>query len=226
MHLNIEKLKKSRQLQNKGFTLIELMIVVAILGILAAIAIPAMSKYMKRAKTSEAKVQIAKLFDSTSAYFLEEHVGINSKHLDSLSKAAGTLGDKPLHYCPGDKKGDVVWAESIDTKLTPANACSAGPGGRCDPGSTKYPMKEWTENGTWKALTFQMEQPHYYHYQFEAENAKSGYGECKFIIRAMGDLDGDGKAVGDAGYSTFQRRGAASKDGIRGTALEMKNELE
>jgi type IV pilus assembly protein PilA len=57
----------------QGFTLIELMIVVAILGILAAVAIPAFMKYIRRAKTSEATMNVRKLFDSTVAYYEAEH---------------------------------------------------------------------------------------------------------------------------------------------------------
>jgi prepilin-type N-terminal cleavage/methylation domain-containing protein len=85
MFLDIQRLRKQR-----GFTLIEIMIVVAILGILAAIAIPALTKYMRRSKTSEARIQLAKLFDSTSAYFNEEHVDRGAVALISAGGVART----------------------------------------------------------------------------------------------------------------------------------------
>jgi type IV pilus assembly protein PilA len=57
-----------------GFTLIELMIVVAILGILAAIAIPAFVTYIRRAKTVEATESLSKMFDAAATYYARERV--------------------------------------------------------------------------------------------------------------------------------------------------------
>ena len=55
----------------KGFTLIELMIVVAIIGILAAIAIPNFIAYQAKSKQSEAKVSLGAIFTSAVAYQAE-----------------------------------------------------------------------------------------------------------------------------------------------------------
>jgi type IV pilus assembly protein PilA len=53
----------------KGFTLIELMIVVAIIGILAAIAIPNFLSYQARARQSEARTNLGGLYTSAVSYF-------------------------------------------------------------------------------------------------------------------------------------------------------------
>jgi type IV pilus assembly protein PilA len=56
-------------LKQEGFTLIELMIVVAIIGILAAIAIPNFLRYQATSRQSEAKTNLGGIFVSEVAYF-------------------------------------------------------------------------------------------------------------------------------------------------------------
>jgi type IV pilus assembly protein PilE len=67
----------------RGFTLIELMIAVAVVGLLAAIAIPSYSEYVKRAKRAEARAEVLK-----GEGWLERFYSENNRY-DS-SAAAGT----------------------------------------------------------------------------------------------------------------------------------------
>jgi len=56
----------------KGFTLIELMIVVAIIGILAAIAIPNFLRYQAKSRQTEARTNLAGIFVAETAFFGEQ----------------------------------------------------------------------------------------------------------------------------------------------------------
>jgi type IV pilus assembly protein PilA len=57
-----------------GFTLVELMVVVAIIGLLSAVAIPNFKKYQAKAKMSEAKLQLSALYTAEAAFFSDFNI--------------------------------------------------------------------------------------------------------------------------------------------------------
>jgi len=83
----------------KGFTLIELMIVVAIIGILAAIAIPNFLKFQAKSKQSEAKTNLKAIFTAQTSYFGE----------------LNTFGDlDQINYTPVGSAAKMIYAFSTE----------------------------------------------------------------------------------------------------------------
>ena len=74
-----------------GFSLMEVMIVVVIIGILAALAYPNLEKYLKRARQTEAKTNLSAIYTAQKIYFsLHQSYADDINELD-LSLAQGDL---------------------------------------------------------------------------------------------------------------------------------------
>ncbi len=135
----------------QGFTLIELMIVVAIIGILAAIAIPAYQDYTIRAQVSEGinladglKTPIADFYNDKGHYPPANGSGgiaaapsITGKYVEEVTVTAGVIkvkygkdanskiaGADKIILTPTDNVGSISWActTTLDTKYVP-QAC-------------------------------------------------------------------------------------------------------
>jgi type IV pilus assembly protein PilA len=60
--------------RQKGFTLVELMVVVAIIGLLSAVAVPNFKKYQAKSKMSEAKLQLSAAYTAETAFFSDFNI--------------------------------------------------------------------------------------------------------------------------------------------------------
>ena len=103
-------------LNQKGFSLIELMTAVAIIGILSAIAIPNYQKYVRKSRQTEAKLLLSAIYTSNIAFNAEW--GYSTSHFIQMGFAA--QGD--LNYNTGfGALGTIDPAKWADTASLPSN---------------------------------------------------------------------------------------------------------
>lgn len=159
------KLQLSRK---DGFTLIELMIVVAIIGVLAAIAIPAFINYVKRSKTSEAGANLKALFVGATSYYSDERpqTGLPAAGGAVLANTRCTVADDDSGNAAGSQKTRVNWSDG--------------------------------SNNSFRDLNFTPSDPLYFHYVIDSISATAGAcGDASndapiYSFQALGDLDDDG----------------------------------
>jgi type IV pilus assembly protein PilA len=111
----------------KGFTLIELMIVVAIIGILAAIAIPNFLAYQAKSKQSEAKVSLGAIFTSVVAFQAESNPTTFMPVTNVQEIGWGPSGNPRYSFW--------YYAAGAVARMAPLTGPQAASGG-CDPSTT------------------------------------------------------------------------------------------
>ena len=197
--------------KRKGFTLIELMIVVAIIGILAAVAVPGFMKYIKDSKTTEAKTNLKAIAEGASTFYQGEHAA------DATGTSFYTRQYPSTNRCKAKEGGNTSASCGTLPAVQPAYSATAG----------SKQTGTWTAE-PWVSLNFTASAPVYYSYQYNATEGTGTEGSA-FATQAVASLDkanaidscfhiqGTTNASGDPTLSAIMDKSEASTKCVSGT---------
>jgi type IV pilus assembly protein PilA len=175
-------MSRTTAVRGRGFTLIEVMIVIAIVGVLAALAIVGVRSYLATAKTAEAKQIVGAIARSAAGQYERE------RDLSQLLPGTGVAAANTHLLCDAATPVPSNPALVRGTKYQPSAASGVD-------------FMSGTPLAGWQCLNFSISTPVYFQYSYQVggsylsqglPGAPIPSGAEAFEAGASGDLDGDG----------------------------------
>lgn len=110
-------MRSNRGFSNKGFTLIELMITVAIVGILAAVAFPSYTSYIAKARRADARTQLASAQQWIEKFYSESYDYARNTAGGSSTTA---FNAQPFSQSPRVGDGSAMYVLTLTVSASPA----------------------------------------------------------------------------------------------------------
>ena len=146
LQLAVLNRKKGRNLIEKGFTLVELMIVIVIVGILSSVALPNFLSQSNKAKGTEAKTQASALLKSAASLYSEGGLNIIAVDLGDADAAGTALNTATGVICSGIG-GPADTTTNFDYKCATTADIDGTTSTATDPGMTVFSTANANDSG-------------------------------------------------------------------------------